>query len=76
VPGDTNGTFDVFVRGPLPVVAPYTIGDVTNALRFAAGLAAAAPEDMTRLDVEAAVPAGIDIRDAVRIAREAAGLDP
>jgi Tol biopolymer transport system component len=75
VSDDTNGTFDIFVRGPLPVVAPYTIGDVMNALRFAAGLAAAEPEDMTRLDVEAAVPAGIDIRDAVGIAREAAGLD-
>jgi hypothetical protein len=76
VPDDTNNAFDIFVRGPLPVVPLLTVADVTDALRLAAGLAIATPDDVARLDLETASPAGIDVRDALRIARKVAGLEP
>jgi hypothetical protein len=57
---------------------PWTLGDAAEALRIAAGLQAALLTDVSRLDLE--IDSGslgrIDVRDAVRIARKAAGLDP
>jgi len=54
---------------------PFTLSDVAQALRIAAGLSAAR-EVTARYDVVAGDSAGrIDIADAVRLARKAAGLE-
>jgi hypothetical protein len=55
--------------------SPFGIADAVRALKIAGGLTAAAPADKTRLDVEASV-AVINIVDALRLARRAAGRDP
>lgn len=52
----------------------YNIADAAKALRLAAGLDAA-PSDISRWNVVASSP-GVDLLDAVRIARMAAGFDP
>lgn len=72
--GDTNGAQDIFVRGPLVAqAAPYTLADVATTLRIGAGLLTSTSGQTARLNVNA--PAGIDLRDALSIARKVAGLD-
>jgi hypothetical protein len=55
--------------------APYALQDVVRALRVTAGISAADAMDMARLDVETGASPGVDILDAARLARKAAGLD-
>jgi hypothetical protein len=57
-----------------PLSAPFTLADARRALSLAAGLSTYAVDD-ARLNVEPSSP-GIDIADALRLARSAAGLDP
>jgi Tol biopolymer transport system component len=71
VPGDTNDADDIFLRGPL-LPAPYSIGDAAAALRIAAGLMTPTTDQSVRLGI--APSAGVDLRDAVSIARLVAGL--
>jgi archaellum component FlaF (FlaF/FlaG flagellin family) len=79
VPGDTNERYDVFVRGPLFAAAtpPYTMPEAALALQVAGGGVDASPY-ASRLDIVAtgASAGRIDIADALRIARKAAGLEP
>lgn len=49
---------------------PVTVGDAAAALRIAAGLSAATPDLMPRLNVERPATSGIDLLDAVRLLRE------
>jgi Tol biopolymer transport system component len=73
VPGDTNGDWDIFLRGPLFSTAPgYTAADAARALRIASGLTMAAPEDIARLNLEQSDPA-VTLADAVTIARHITG---
>lgn len=55
----------------------FTIADAATALRLAGGLGGSSPSVYTRLNVVADSPATgvVDLRDAIRIARKAAGLD-
>ncbi|HEY3268604.1 MAG TPA: choice-of-anchor Q domain-containing protein [Armatimonadota bacterium] len=55
------------------VPAPTAL-DAARALRIAGGLLAAGPADLLNLDVEA--NGRIDLPDALRLAREAAGVEP
>jgi hypothetical protein len=65
--GADSATFDV-------TPFTFTTADVQDSLRWAAGIASVPPGYLGRFDV---VPNGIvDLRDAVRIARKAAGLEP
>jgi hypothetical protein len=50
-----------------------TMGDVTGALRIWGGLSAATPDLVARLNVAAGN--GVDLQDAMRLARKAAGLN-
>lgn len=62
-----------WVQSTVPVAAAFTTDDVRKALSIAGGLVSATSMDLSRLNVEAG--ATIDVLDAVRIARKAAGLD-
>lgn len=53
----------------------FTFQDAAKALRFAGGLTIASSADQTQLNVVDPPTSSIDLRDAVRIARKAAGLD-
>jgi hypothetical protein len=55
----------------------FTLADAATALRVAGGLSALDQSGLARLNVSTDSPAVnvIDIRDAIRIARKAAGLD-
>lgn len=85
VPGVRNGIIPVCANGEIQMVPgpiasgqpPFTLGDVGIALRVWAGLAPADPTILDRLDVVSDGDGpGIDLRDAARIARKAAGLEP
>lgn len=54
---------------------PYTIDDVLRALRSAAGISTLDAAGKARLDVVTGTPACIDLLDACRLARKAAGRD-
>lgn len=54
------------------VLTPYTFADAATSLRIAGGLQTATSADL-RLNAES--PSGIDVLDAVRIARKVAGLE-
>lgn len=56
------------------MVAPYTLSESVTALKIAGGLLAAGTSDLARLNVDTGA-AGIDIADALRIARKAGGVD-
>ncbi|HEY3265374.1 MAG TPA: hypothetical protein VGM37_00495 [Armatimonadota bacterium] len=73
---DTNSVGDIYVRGPLSV--PYSVVEAQRALLIAAGLDAASQFEMARLNIATAgaSAAVVDVADAIRIARKAAGLDP
>lgn len=73
VPNDTNGEKDVFRHGPLFALT-YTMEDAAQALRIAGGMVNPSPAVAERLNVVSASP-GVDLRDAVSIARKAAGLE-
>jgi Tol biopolymer transport system component len=78
VAADTNGAGDVFVRSALFAAPPFTTGDKLGTLRAAGGLDVLTGAQLTRLNV---VTTGssfsvVDILDAVRVARKAAGLEP
>lgn len=57
-----------------PVAAGAVVPDAARALRAAAGLTAVTPPDLVLLDI--APGPGIDVVDAIRLARRAAGLEP
>lgn len=70
VMGSTDsGAFDVLVAG-------FNLGDAAKALRIAGGLLNATSADNARLNIEGANPGKIDMLDAVRLVRKAAGKDP
>jgi len=72
---DINEEWDVFLRGPMFAVG-FTLADAANAIRFASGNTAATPGDMAKDVVQTAPSTGrLDIMDAVKIARSAAGLN-
>lgn len=78
LPDDTNGTADVFVRGPLSAASPYTTYDIVEALRASAGLMNASAQQMTRLNLEAGGSSAgrVDLADALRLARKVFTLEP
>lgn len=63
-----------WVPSSAPITQPFTLADAHRALALAAGLTSYATED-GRLNVETLNP-GIEILDALRIARRAVGPDP
>jgi hypothetical protein len=79
-PGETDIDGQPRVMGPGvdigadEVAVPYTLTDAASALAFAGGLQAASLLDALRLRPEG--PGGIDVGDAILLARRAAGLDP
>jgi Tol biopolymer transport system component len=78
VPNDTNGANDVFERGPFSGPAgAFSFADVPTALRVAGGLAGTDAPPFGSLNAVASETGTnvIDIVDALRIARRAAGLD-
>jgi Tol biopolymer transport system component len=78
VDDDANGAQDIFVRGPLVsgTRPPYTIAEVAQVLRFAAGLSTPDADDVAHLDAETVSGRNaLDTADAVTIARKVAGLD-
>lgn len=78
----TNAFHDTFTdansRQVTADLAAYGAPDVQTALRVAAGLVAASQGNVGRLNVirDGASASSVDVRDAVRIARMAMGLDP
>jgi hypothetical protein len=64
----TNGA--AWVPSTIPVVDAWA--NVRDALRITGGFAAASPADISRLDIEAG--GGINLADAIRLARKATGL--
>jgi Tol biopolymer transport system component len=70
-PGDTNGFYDVYARGPL-FNAPPSLADAALALQIAAGLATPTPDATSRLNLETNDPA-ITLADAAAVARRIAG---
>jgi Tol biopolymer transport system component len=78
VPNDTNNASDVFMRGPyFGSAGAFSIADARTALHIAGGLAGSPSDAFAGLNVEPSEMGGnvIDIQDAVRLARTAAGLD-
>lgn len=74
VPDVTDDTGHVFRTGPLDAPpGAFTMAEAALALKIAAGLRAATAAEYTRLNVEAGTPGRVDLRDAIRIARKAAG---
>lgn len=75
---DTNATGDVFLRGPFFTSPVFTVADVLEALRAAAGTAVLSSAQWSRLNVDnSGCSAGVvDLIDASRIARKATGLEP
>jgi Tol biopolymer transport system component len=67
-PGDTNSFEDVYLRGPL-FSAPPTLADAALAMRLSAGLTAATPSELARLDIGPSAT----LADAVSIARQVDG---
>jgi hypothetical protein len=67
-----GGTVDIGFDEVAPTA--FTFDDVAACLREAAGLLAAGSQDASRYNVEA--PGGLDLLDALRLARKAAGMDP
>jgi Tol biopolymer transport system component len=72
---DLNNQPDVFVRGPL--YSTLSLADAISAIRIAGGKAAASGADLAALNVvtTGASAGKVDIADATRIARMAAGLN-
>jgi Tol biopolymer transport system component len=77
VAGDTNGAADVFARTPLFVTPAISLMDVQSALRAIGGLEALTAAQMTLWNTERSGASAdvLDILDAIRLARIAAGLD-
>jgi len=71
LPGGQANHWDTYVRGPLS--NPYISVEASAALRAAGGLSF--PGNALRLNAEHQWSSGIDLLDAVRIARKVAGLD-
>lgn len=69
---------DANSRQVLLYLPPYTTPEVRKALSIAAGLLAATPANMDRLNIirDGDSATKVDMRDAARIARMAMGLDP
>ncbi|HEY3266616.1 MAG TPA: LamG-like jellyroll fold domain-containing protein [Armatimonadota bacterium] len=63
----------IWTPSGVPLSAPFTAADAARALRLAGGLLTATTAD-ARLNLNATP--GVDLSDAVSIARRAAGLDP
>lgn len=74
VADDTNNVVDIFVRGVLH--NEFTVPEILNALRIAAGLLTADATQMARLNVvtDGASASVVDIADATAIARSSIGL--
>lgn len=77
VPLDFNEQPDVFITGPL-FAASLKFSDAVSAAAIVGGKKAASTADMASYNVVKTAPGAtrIDLADAVRIARVAAGLDP
>lgn len=77
VPLDFNEEPDVFITGPL-FAASLKFSDAVSAAAIVGGKKAASTADMASYNVVKTAPGAsrIDLADAVRIARVAAGLDP
>ena len=54
---------------------PFTWAEALQALKAAGGLAGATPEDALRLNVVGGTPERVDMLDAARLARKAAGME-
>lgn len=64
------------IQGPQPP-QPFAVADVQRALKAAGGLSPTILSDVARLNVVDGAPTGVvEIRDAVRIFRKVAGLEP
>lgn len=61
----------------LPTAGAAVLDDAVSALRIATGARASGADDLVNMDVEEAGPSEgrIDLHDAIRLVREAAGLD-
>jgi hypothetical protein len=60
----------------LTLLAPgYRLQDLTAALSIAGGLSSASPSGAARLNVEAPATSGVDVFDALRLARKVFGLE-
>ncbi|NMC81928.1 MAG: hypothetical protein GYA63_03625 [Armatimonadetes bacterium] len=73
-PGTVVTRTQIFLRGPLPLDPTYSADELRTAIRIAAGNRSATTSEMMNYCVAAG--AGIDLMDAVRLCRMAAGLDP
>jgi Tol biopolymer transport system component len=78
VPMDMNEAPDVFLAGPLFTTTSFKVSDAVTAAAIAGGQKASTSTDVNSYNV---VKTGtgasrVDLADAVRIARIAAGLDP
>jgi hypothetical protein len=69
---------DAITREASIYIAPYQTPEVMEALRIAAGFAAATPAEAARLDVSNASPSGgrVDLPDVAEILRRVLGLVP
>ena len=69
---------DAITRQVLVFLPPYTPDEIQTALRVAAGLLLASQDKLDRLNIvrDGASATTVDLRDAVKIARMAIGLDP
>jgi hypothetical protein len=65
------GCYEYGTVGP----PPYTLGDVSKCLSIGCGASGSTPEEVSRLNVDSG-DAALNLRDALRIARKVAGLEP
>jgi hypothetical protein len=77
-PREVLAIYKAGANGKCGGVAPRTMAEAAQALRIAGGLATATPDDVTSLQETGLgdVPWTVDIPDAIRIARKAAGTEP
>jgi hypothetical protein len=81
LPGELDADFSARILGPHVDIGAYEsaehhpgiLADAIRALRLAAGLDIATPDDLADLDVETS--GMVDIKDATRLMRRAVGLD-